>query len=466
MSRIDGPSRHAISQRADRYSTRVVRAIHDTLRVVTDAFSGVVTLDDLSVIMREWKRRVDAPGGLLDDVRGAYEAGARSTRSAQRDAFARALVAAAGDSFSVPLVANDRAESLLQAARNRLVNVSNEVWELARGELLTGLQAGEGVPELRDRVMGATRLAAPRAQTIARSEIAHAMNSGSLDQMRQLAAPGMTKEWIATGDGRTRPEHAAMNGQRVALNQPFSIGEEPGDAVNCRCTYGFELPDSELIDAATVDETFDLPRLGQADGPSDWGIIKDSITGSDRKELVDVLNVQAAIVPRAARALTSVSGETTMRSTSLGAYDSAFHKLQLNARLLLGQDGSTRLKRQNDEAIARGERGFKSHSGPGLTDLQVTFSHEFGHHVARIISAAGREKVFAALANELGVTPPGVKRGQWVAAHRDRLESVVSVYGSEDQHELLAEIWSEYSTNPNARPIIKAVGDVMRRLAE
>lgn len=54
------------------------------------------------------------------------------------------------------------------------------------------------------------------------------------------------KQWVARHDERTRSTHAAANGQRVPLDQPFSVGgaalDHPGDrrgpageVINCRC---------------------------------------------------------------------------------------------------------------------------------------------------------------------------------------------------------------------------------------
>jgi len=269
VSRIEGPSRRVIARRADEYGARFVAAIRDTLRTVTAKFHGVVTLDDLGPIMYEWTRRVDG-AGLLTDVGQAYADAAHMTRVAQRDALVKilsangTLVASADDSFEIPMVSNQQAEDLMADARNRLVNVGNEVWEQTRGELLAGLQSGEGIPQLRDRVVGATDLAASRAQTIARTEIAGAMNGGALAQMRQIDAPGMTKEWIAVDDGRVRPEHIAANGEKIPLDGVFSNGLEPGEDFNCRCVYGFDLPDDALASSACGCNEDEIPLLASA----------------------------------------------------------------------------------------------------------------------------------------------------------------------------------------------------------
>ncbi|GAF85937.1 unnamed protein product, partial [marine sediment metagenome] len=44
------------------------------------------------------------------------------------------------------------------------------------------------------------------------------------------------KQWLATMDDRVRDEHAAMNGEKVGLDESFSNGLMfPGEP-NCRCT--------------------------------------------------------------------------------------------------------------------------------------------------------------------------------------------------------------------------------------
>ena len=71
------------------------------------------------------------------------------------------------------------------------------------------------------------------------------------DSDKQAADRGieLTREWIATKDARTRHSHGAADGQRVGVDEPFTVGGEklmfPGDAsmgasgrnlYNCRCT--------------------------------------------------------------------------------------------------------------------------------------------------------------------------------------------------------------------------------------
>lgn len=83
-----------------------------------------------------------------------------------------------------------------------------------------------------------------RADLIARTEATGANNYGAL---RALGDEGVQeKEWLATGDQRTRPSHRAADGQIVPVDEPFIVGGHemmmPGDPAapvdelaNCRC---------------------------------------------------------------------------------------------------------------------------------------------------------------------------------------------------------------------------------------
>jgi SPP1 gp7 family putative phage head morphogenesis protein len=251
VSRISGPDTRDVATRAEKFVDIVDSAVWHTLDAVTRRLNGAVTLDSISGINTEWQLYVPA---LRNHIGQTYIDSAVTQRALQRDALVSVLsersdtLVASSDPgvFEIPLVANATAEALMANAGNRLANVGNEVWEVARGQLLTGLQNGESTSALRDRVMTAADFSASRAEVIARSEIAYAMNAGSLAQMKQINAPGMTKEWIAVHDGRTRSAHAALDGKKIGINQSFAGGLEPGVEPNCRCTYGFDIPDDEL----------------------------------------------------------------------------------------------------------------------------------------------------------------------------------------------------------------------------
>lgn len=95
-----------------------------------------------------------------------------------------------------------------------------------------------------------------RAKLIARTETVTAANKGAILAAKESGLL-MLKEWLATLDNRTRPDHLALNGIKVGMDTYFHVGgdtmQQPGDKVqqnglatsagevcNCRCTVIFE----------------------------------------------------------------------------------------------------------------------------------------------------------------------------------------------------------------------------------
>lgn len=125
-------------------------------------------------------------------------------------------------------------------------------------QLMEGVQAGESIPKLADRVSSVFAAAkGRRAVTIARTEVVRASNFGGWEAMRQASAE--EKEWLATRDERVRDAHLAMDGQRQPVNKPFVApgGQQamyPGDFgvgaldINCRCTVAPVLGGKSMYD--------------------------------------------------------------------------------------------------------------------------------------------------------------------------------------------------------------------------
>jgi uncharacterized protein with gpF-like domain len=92
-----------------------------------------------------------------------------------------------------------------------------------------------------------------RGEVISRTESINALRAGQVESIEQAIELGeveqgdTTKKWDASGDARTRPTHAAADGQERAFDQPFEVGKSelmyPGDpggpaseTIQCRCT--------------------------------------------------------------------------------------------------------------------------------------------------------------------------------------------------------------------------------------
>ena len=94
-------------------------------------------------------------------------------------------------------------------------------------------------------------ISASRALTIARTESHSIAMETELDVIKE-DGDITYKEWLSTNDDRTRPDHDHANGQKVKVNDKFTVGDSeldcPGDAngppeqiINCRCVMVYSL---------------------------------------------------------------------------------------------------------------------------------------------------------------------------------------------------------------------------------
>ena len=107
-----------------------------------------------------------------------------------------------------------------------------------------------------------SKLVMHAAQTIARTEMMTAMHRSEWLSIREALETGdlpesaVEKVWDSAGDDKVRPSHKALDGQRVAFNQPFvspiagALMMYPGDATlgagkdeisACRCRVRYEV---------------------------------------------------------------------------------------------------------------------------------------------------------------------------------------------------------------------------------
>ncbi len=124
----------------------------------------------------------------------------------------------------------------------------NEVTQARIGrQLAEGLDAGEGLKDLTERVRTTLGSNRARAQRIARTQTAGAVGSGRHAGMK--AAGVELKGWLTSRDANVRPAHKAAEAayaEGIPVDQPFEVAGEmlmyPGDPngsaaniANCRC---------------------------------------------------------------------------------------------------------------------------------------------------------------------------------------------------------------------------------------
>ena len=176
-----------------------------------------------------------------------------------------AAVASAGQAFmsshgkAVSSSFNLKDPNVLQAIatqQNRIKYVNDDTYKKLRALLDTAYDEGwtinqleNGIKDLYDKwingdIVDKKKLQS-RAKTVARTEMGTAVNGG--DYFGQVQAGVKFHEWLATIDGATRPDHTFADGQKVEINEPFTVGGDklrypldpagsPGQTINCRCT--------------------------------------------------------------------------------------------------------------------------------------------------------------------------------------------------------------------------------------
>lgn len=270
MVHVSGPSLEQLDDRGDRFAADIRRAI---AAIVDDVVPTVKNIDDLAIIRTHWTKAVDASlsqhllDAWLDSADDTYTKLVKVSQQVDQ-ARPQQLIAALRQlqpnhpmamtaAFLVPKVVGRLAELFLESAINRLVAIGDLVWNTARTQMLEGMQAGESIAEIRERLVETVNIAAPRAEVIARTEVIGASNAGSYAEMKATGL-NATKEWIATEDHRTRPSHEKVDGQEVDIDGKFIVGGyamayphdpagPPQEVISCRCTLGWDIPEEEFL---------------------------------------------------------------------------------------------------------------------------------------------------------------------------------------------------------------------------
>ena len=126
-------------------------------------------------------------------------------------------------------------KELKERAKFFAKSVNDTTLEKLSKTLSEGLEAGEGIAELRDRIKAVYKeFPEHRAELIARTEATVINNKGFLEAYSQSKVVN-SHEWISTNDLRTRPEHVKLDGEIVEVGKNFSNGLPYPQEPNCRC---------------------------------------------------------------------------------------------------------------------------------------------------------------------------------------------------------------------------------------
>jgi HK97 family phage portal protein len=123
-------------------------------------------------------------------------------------------------------------------------SVNNTTLDDLTRTLSEGINAGESIPELKNRIKAVyDQFETYRATLIARTETNAVVNEAHLNAYEESKVV-KGKEYICTLDARVRDSHLMLDGEQKRINEPFSNGlmypgqaGGPADEVcNCRCT--------------------------------------------------------------------------------------------------------------------------------------------------------------------------------------------------------------------------------------
>lgn len=228
------------------------------------------SFDDINIARSLWIERVNAV--LLPLVIKAYNDSADNIWEklvAVADDAAPALTAAI-----IPKMVSSRAGEFFAGAKSRLVAIGDMLWNAMRTELLVGMQLGDAVSSLRNRIGNAFTLTAPRARNIAVTEVLGASQAGSFHQVKAAKVTAL-KRWITKDDDRVRPSHYDVDDVQINMDAKFIVGgfamDYPHDptaplaeTINCRCTLVWEIVEKnklsdELIIQSLAADAFHLP---------------------------------------------------------------------------------------------------------------------------------------------------------------------------------------------------------------
>jgi SPP1 gp7 family putative phage head morphogenesis protein len=132
--------------------------------------------------------------------------------------------------------------AVAEEQKNLITGMSEDVYKELKERINQSFVLGWTVKQTKDEIAKVFGLGGTRARRIARTETMRGLNASSFAMYGEsMEVAGF--EWSAVMDGKTRPAHQMMNGERIMKGDIFSNGLQypldplgPADeVVNCRC---------------------------------------------------------------------------------------------------------------------------------------------------------------------------------------------------------------------------------------
>lgn len=222
------------------------RRLFSVVKAALDRFVNAAR-DKVMAPFRSW-------GGMPDPT-GVFQAQDQWNTDTILTTLGQIAMSAWSEATDVPPVSRHAfVVAQLATTQNFLVRIPDEVYNLVFAEIADGVNGGESVPAIAQRVdavlatTGSERWS-NRARVIAVTETTRAYGAGTtaagLEQSR-VTGRLLQKRWRTEHDDRVRASHRHVDGMTLPLYQPFPVGDDllmfPGDplgsadeVVNCRC---------------------------------------------------------------------------------------------------------------------------------------------------------------------------------------------------------------------------------------
>lgn len=135
--------------------------------------------------------------------------------------------------------------SYLLRKKLKVTKVTQTIKEALKITLGQGVEGGESIEQLSERIKKVFNAATNRARVIARTEVIGASNFGRHEGLEQTGFREF--EWFTALDERVRPSHKLMHGKRrikgeswvlsggATLKYPGDYNGPPGEVIQCRC---------------------------------------------------------------------------------------------------------------------------------------------------------------------------------------------------------------------------------------
>ena len=160
------------------------------------------------------------------------------------------IIAETGMVFDIDILTLPESIYFLTNKTTKIKGITFTVEKQLLESLSNGLEAGEDLNDLTNRVRRVFNVANSRAKTIARTEVFGSVNKGRNIVINQIGR-GFRK-WFTALDEETREPHVYMHEEEVPVGEPWIVGgeslEHPGDPsgsaeniINCRCIETYKL---------------------------------------------------------------------------------------------------------------------------------------------------------------------------------------------------------------------------------